>query len=193
MRTGDVDILLVPGWGNSGPDHWQSRWQRNLRTARRIEQASWDEPDAAAWSGQIRAAVANARRPVVLVGHSLGVAAIVHATGTLPTDLVAGAFLVGPADVDAFGQWPAPEGATAWPAGIATFAPMPMRRLRFATRLIASSDDPFCGIARAQEFAAAWGSDVSILANAGHINTASGYGPWPDGLLTFGLFLRGLG
>ena len=78
-------------------------------------------------------------------------------------------------------------------AGIATFAPMPMRRLRFATRLIASSDDPFCGIARAQEFAAAWGSDVSILANAGHINTASGYGPWPDGLLTFGLFLRGLG
>ncbi len=193
MRTGDVDILLVPGWGNSGPDHWQSRWDRNLKTASRIEQADWENPREAAWTARIRTAVANARRPVVLVGHSLGVAAIAHAGAALPAGLVAGAFLVGPADLDARAQWPAPEGAAAWPAGIATFAPMPMQKLPFATRLIASSDDPFCSIERAQAFAAAWGSDVSILANAGHINAASGYGPWPDGLLTFGLFLKGLG
>lgn len=193
MRTGDVDILLVPGWGNSGPDHWQSRWERNLRTARRIDQASWDEPDRTAWSGRIRAAVADARRPVVLVGHGLGVAAIVHAAGALPAGLVAGAFLVGPADLDILARWPAPEGTPVWPAGITTFAPMPSQRLAFASRLIGSSNDPFCSIERAQDMAAAWGSDVSIIANAGHINPASGYGPWPDGLLTFGLFLKSLG
>ena len=67
MRTGDVDILLVPGWGNSGPDHWQSRWERSLRTASRIEQADWSRPDRITWTARIRAAIADAKRPVVLV------------------------------------------------------------------------------------------------------------------------------
>ncbi len=193
MRTGDVDILIVPGWGNSGPDHWQSRWERNLRTARRIEQTDWEAPDRSIWGGRIRAAVAAAQRPAVLVAHSLGVAAVVHAAGHLPAGLVAGAFLVAPADTDTIESWPPPDGAPAWPAGVASFAPMPMQRLPFPTRIIASSNDTFCSIARAQALASGWGGDLSIIANAGHINTASGHGPWPDGLLTFGMFLKGLG
>lgn len=171
MRTGDVDILIVPGYGNSGPDHWQSRWARNLRTASRVVQADWEQPERAAWAGAVHAAVAARVRPTVLVGHSLGVATIVHAAAALPAGIVAGAFLVGPADLDVAASWPAPEGRDAWPTGIASFAPMPMQRLPFPVRLIASSDDPFCTIARAKDFAAAWGGDVSILANAGHINS----------------------
>lgn len=192
MKTADVDILIVPGWTNSGPDHWQSRWERNLRTASRVEQADWDAPERDAWVAQVRAAVAARLRPTVLVGHSLGVATIVHAAEHLPRGLLAGAFLVGPADVDATATWPLEPGRTLAP-GIASFAPMPMAPLPFPSRLIASATDPFCTIGRAQEFAAAWGSDVSIIANAGHINTDSGHGPWPDGLLTFGLFLKSLG
>jgi predicted alpha/beta hydrolase family esterase len=193
MRSGDVDILIIPGWGNSGEDHWQSRWERNLRTARRVEQESWDLPERDAWTSRIRAAVATAQRPAVLVGHSLGVAAIVHAARVLPDGLVAGAFLVGPSDLDAMASWPVPEGRGAWPPAVAGFAPMPMTRLPFTTRVIASSNDPFCTIERAQAFAAAWGGDLSIITNAGHINTDSGHGPWPDGLLTFGMFLKKLG
>ena len=34
MKTADVDILIVPGWQDSGPDHWQSRWERSLKTAK---------------------------------------------------------------------------------------------------------------------------------------------------------------
>lgn len=193
MKTGDVDILLVPGWGNSGPDHWQSRWERNLRTARRIEQESWDEPDEPSWSACIRAAVAGAERPVVLVGHSLGVAAIAHAAPRLPEGLVAGAFLVCPSDLDAMESWPLPAGLAAWPESLATFAPMPPGKLPFPARIIASSNDAFCSIERAKVISAAWGGDLSIIANAGHINADSGHGPWPDGLLTFGLFLKSLG
>ena len=193
MRTGDVDILLVPGFGNSGPDHWQSRWERNLRTACRIEQESWEAPDEPTWSNRIRAAVAGASRPVVLVGHSLGVVAVAHAASRLPEGLVAGAFLVGPADTDAIAAWPLPDGVPSWPAGILTFAPMPMQRLPFPVRMITSSNDAFCSIERAQAIAAAWGGDLSIIANAGHINAESGHGPWPDGLLTFGMFLKTLG
>ena len=38
MRTSECDILIVPGHENSGPDHWQTRWERQLSTARRVEQ-----------------------------------------------------------------------------------------------------------------------------------------------------------
>jgi predicted alpha/beta hydrolase family esterase len=34
---------------------------------------------------------------------------------------------------------------------------------------------------RAEFFAHSWGSRLSKIANAGHINAASGYGDWPDG------------
>ena len=49
MRTSDVDILIVPGLTGSGPDHWQTRWQERLKTARRVEQDDWDRPQRAAW------------------------------------------------------------------------------------------------------------------------------------------------
>ncbi len=191
MRTSDVDILIVPGWSNSGPDHWQSRWERNLKTARRVEQADWMAPDRDAWVARIAAEVDCSMRPAVLVGHSLGVAAVVHAASGLDPSKVAGAFLVAPSDVDAHEQWPRDDGQ-AWEAIAASFAPMPVGVLPFPARVIASSDDTFCTIERAQALGAAWGADVSILAKAGHINTVSGHGPWPEGLLSFGTFLKSL-
>ena len=63
MKTSEADILIVPGWLNSGPDHWQSRWERNLKTARRIEQDNWHAPDKDEWSGNIVKAVEAARAP----------------------------------------------------------------------------------------------------------------------------------
>lgn len=63
MRSSDCDILIVPGLGSSGPDHWQSRWQQNLSTAARIEQDDWDEPARDAWTARLTAAVEAAKRP----------------------------------------------------------------------------------------------------------------------------------
>lgn len=184
MRTADVDILIIPGWTNAGPDHWQSRWQRNLKTARRVEQADWDTPRCADWVHRIVEAVAVATRPAVLVAHSCGVTAVARAAPALSPGKVAGAFLVAPADVEGTDTWLARDGG---------FAPMPMVELPFPARVIASSSDPFCAVERARLFAAAWGADISIIADAGHLNTASGHGPWPEGLLSFGLFLKSLG
>jgi predicted alpha/beta hydrolase family esterase len=191
MRTGDIDILIVPGWSNSGPDHWQSRWQRNLRTARRVEQANWLTPDRESWVARIVEEVARAARPAVLVAHSLGVAAVLHAAPRLDLTRLAGAFLVAPSDLDSLASWPRDEDQD-WSAIAGSFAPMPAVRIAFPARVIASSDDAFCSIERAQALGALWGADVSILANAGHINAASGHGPWPEGLLSFGLFLKSL-
>lgn len=184
MRIADIDILIVPGWQGSGPDHWQSRWQRNMKTARRVEQADWERPRIDDWVERIVSAVRAAKRPSVLVAHSCGVTAVAKAAPLLTGTTLAGAFLVAPADLAGRTEWPATDGG---------FGMLPLERLPFATKLIGSSNDVYCSIERAQEIGAAWGADVSIVANAGHLNTESGHGPWPEGLLTFGTFLRKLG
>ncbi len=191
MRSSDVDILMVPGWQGSTPQHWQSRWERNLTTARRVELPDWVGSDKDQWVGAIITAVATSARPAVLVTHSLGTIAAVHAALKLPHGALAGAFLVAPADVDNPDTWPAANGI-AWPESGLGFAPVPLSSLPLPSMLLASSDDPYCRPERARHFAAAWGSELMEVGPAGHINAESGHGPWPDGVLRFGRFLAGL-
>jgi uncharacterized protein len=191
MRTADADLLIIPGWSSSGEEHWQTRWERKLATARRVEQDDWIHPDRAAWTGAIIDAVVSCRRPVVLVGHSLGVMAAVHAIDRLPAGAIHGAFLVAPADVANADQWPVTQGLRFNPAETG-FDPVPMRELKCPSALVASVDDPYCSLDRARALAAAWGSELILAGEAGHINAASGHGPWPDGVLQLGRFLRRL-
>lgn len=193
MKTSEVDILMIPGWSSSGDAHWQTRWQRNLKTARRIEQRNWLKPNRDAWTGTLISTVAKTDSdvPVVLVAHSLGVALVVHAAQHLPRNLIAGAFLVAPADVDHSHRWPQTNGYF-FDHPDHGFAPMPMEALPFPSVLVASSNDPYCHYERAQAMAGAWGSTLVPAGEAGHINEASGHGPWPEGLMRFGWFLKRL-
>ncbi len=184
MRTFDVDILIVPGYGNSDPDHWQSRWQARLKGARRVEQQHWDRPDTKLWPAQIEAAVAAAKKPVILVAHGCGVAAVAHAASKLPADRVAGAFLVAP-DAEAV--------ASKLPGVDAAFTPYPRDPLPFPSLLIASRDDKQCPYEAAGDMALDWGSTLVDAGSVGHIDTASGHGPWPEGAMRFGWFLKQLG
>jgi predicted alpha/beta hydrolase family esterase len=36
-------VLILPGWQNSGPDHWQSRWEA-LYGYQRVQQHDWMRP-----------------------------------------------------------------------------------------------------------------------------------------------------
>ncbi|TKB36133.1 MAG: serine hydrolase family protein, partial [Mesorhizobium sp.] len=98
MKVKDADILIIPGYTNSGPEHWQTRWQSKLSTARRVEQAEWTKPVREDWTASVAKAVNEAERPVVIVAHSLGVAAAVQAIPQFQKP-VAGAFFVAPPDV----------------------------------------------------------------------------------------------
>jgi predicted alpha/beta hydrolase family esterase len=99
MKTSEIDILLVPGWQNSGSDHWQTRWERNLTTARRVIQEDWENPDVDIWGDRMAKFASGATQPVIAVAHSLGVPAVVYAADKLRRSGVIGAFLVAPADV----------------------------------------------------------------------------------------------
>ena len=190
MRTADADILIIPGWSSSGPDHWQTRWERSLKTARRVEQAEWLKPDRAEWTSRIHGEMAAATRPVVLVGHSLGVIAAVQALREAPVK-PAGAFFVAPADIDNAQGWPITQGLSLDPHE-GGFAPIPLATLPCPSVVVASTNDPYCTHERARAFAAAWGSHLVEAGDVGHINAASGHGPWPEGLMQFGWFMRTL-
>ena len=58
---------------------------------------------------------------------------------------------------------------------------MPRGRLPFPSIVVASTNDEYVSVARAREFAEWWGSELVLIGDAGHINGASGYGPWPEG------------
>jgi hypothetical protein len=182
VKVADVDIVMVPGWTNAGPEHWMTRWEAKLSTARRVAQADWDAPIAGAWAEVVARAVIEATKPVVLVAHSAGVPTIAHALPVFDATRVAGAFLVAP---------PSEAFAAAEPA-LASFAPYPRRPFPFPAALVASRTDPACAFEEAAALAAAWGVALVDAGDAGHVNTASGHGPWPEGLMRFAGFMKAL-
>ncbi|WP_159586575.1 RBBP9/YdeN family alpha/beta hydrolase [Chelativorans xinjiangense] len=182
MKAKDADILIIPGYTNSGPDHWQSRWQARLSTARRVEQAEWRKPVCEDWVARLAEAVNEAEQPVVLVGHSLGVATAVQAIPHFRKP-VAGAFFVAPPEV---------TNPNIRPRHLMTFGPYPRDPLPFPAIVVASRNDHFGSFEAAEDIAAAWGAQLLDAGNAGHINAEAGFGPWPEGSLTFARFLSRL-
>ena len=169
-----LPVLVLPGLGNSGPDHWQSQWERRDPQCRRVLQDEWDNPDCADWVERLNAELAQQDAPVVLAAHSAACPLIAHwAAGAAARalDAVQAALLVAPSD---------PAGPN-YPKGPTGFNPVPRRGLPFASVVVASTNDPYVELARAREYASFWGSALVVLENAGHINVASGFGPWPEG------------
>ena len=166
-------VLILPGYGNSGPAHWQTLWERDHPAYRRVNQKSWDEPRRADWVGELARAVNAAPGRVTLAAHSLGCVAVAHwAAMSAHCDRVTGALLVAPPDIERKDA----------PRDVHDFRPIPMAPLPFPTIVVASTDDLYSDFARAEAWAKAWGSRLLSLGAAGHINRDAGYGPWPDGL-----------
>jgi predicted alpha/beta hydrolase family esterase len=55
------------------------------------------------------------------------------------------------------------------------------QRLPFRAIVVASRTDPHAPFAASQALAAHWGAELVDAGDAGHIDTSSGYGPWPEG------------
>jgi hypothetical protein len=164
-------ILMLPGYGDSGDEHWQSRWEATDRRLRRVVQHDWLEPKLEDWLGTLDRAVSACATPPVLVAHSLGCILVAH-WARWTRQRAAGALLVAPVDLDA--------GATIADT-VDSFRPVPLLRLPFRSVVVASDDDPYTTFARAEGFARAWGSRFVAVRGAGHINSDSGYGEWPQG------------
>lgn len=160
--------LIIPGLNSSGPTHWQTWFEEQLPGTVRVIQRDWSKADLPDWSTRIERDISRNPGRHFLVAHSFGALASVHA-GVRNSERIAGAFLVAPADPDKF--------------GIA--ADLPQEPLPFPTVVVGSANDPWIALWKAAEWADRWGADFVSLGEAGHINAAAGFGPWPEGLALF--------
>ena len=166
-----ANVLVLPGWQNSGLDHWQSRWEA-AHGYQRVQQHDWQRPLRGDWTARLEDVVLACDEPAVLVAHSLGCLLVAAwAAHSQLTHRIRGALLVAPGDpqreelVGTLGSW----------------TPIAQDHLPFPSLLLGSQDDPYCSFTRAQAFASAWGSQFMDYGHSGHINADSGLGDWPQG------------
>ena len=166
----DVRVLILPGRGNSGEQHWQSYWEASNPSFKRVIQQQWHNPELKDWVETLQAVISEERTPVVLVAHSLSVSLVAHWASRYHGPVRA-ALLVAPSDVEA------PD----YPPGAKGFAPIPLCKLPFEAVVVTSTDDPKVSLSRAEYFAAAWGARLEVAGAHGHLGAASGLNDWPFG------------
>lgn len=165
------NVLLLPGWENSGPKHWQSLWEQRHGYLR-VQQHDWIKPLRGDWVARLEEVVLLRDEPAVLVAHSLGcLLAVAWATRSKNTHRVKAALLVAPGDVE----------QQAIRDQIPTWSPIDLQALPFPSVLLASRNDPYCEFDRVRLFAHAWGSQFMDYGDCGHINADSGLASWPEG------------
>jgi hypothetical protein len=165
------NVLLLPGWQNSGPRHWQSLWEQRFGY-RRVEQHDWTTPLRGDWVARLEDVLLSCDEPAVLVAHSLGnILTAAWAAHSRNTQRVKGALLVAPSDPER------PEIRAQLPS----WSPVELRTLPFPAVLVASRNDPYCDFERARMFASAWNAQFIDHGDCGHINADSGLASWPEG------------
>lgn len=171
----EPQVLVLPGYMNSGAGHWQTRWESLHPTFSRVPMPDWDHPVRDAWCQTLDAAVHAADRPVVLAAHSLGCLTVAFWVSKYANAdalaKVTGALLVALPDPDGVG----------FPRDASGFEPVPLTALPFASIVVASTDDPYGGVPFSQCCAQAWGSQWYEIGARGHINADSGLGDWEQG------------
>jgi len=167
----DTRVLLLPGWLDSGPTHWQSRWE-HLHGWRRVEQSDWLWPKRGDWMARLEEVLLESPAPALLVAHSLGchlVAAWAAHSGH--TARVLGALLVAPPDLERDDM----------PPNLRPWRPLLRRPLPFAAIAVTSDDDPYSAPDASARLLREWGARQVGIGAAGHINGESGLGDWPVG------------
>ncbi|GAA1834357.1 RBBP9/YdeN family alpha/beta hydrolase [Agromyces salentinus] len=162
--------LILPGIGGSGPEHWQTQWERELPGSIRIAPSSWDEPRLDDWLAAVDRASAVAGDDTVIVAHSMGC-------------LVAGEWLArnpGRASAVLLVAPPDPDGER-YPDAASEFARIGRHPLDVPALVVVSEDDPYGGVAYAAGLAEVWGARLVSVGAHGHLNADSALGGWPEG------------
>ena len=163
-------ILIVPGYDNSGPEHWQTHIEKKRPDAIRVQQRDWLDANCEEWVLRLDEAVERYGDEVTLVGHSCGTMTIVF-WATRFGRPVNGALLVAPTDTE----------LDDLPPGITGFRPIPRSKLPFPAIVVGSRNDLYMDFERGKQFAQDWGAEFVDAGEAGHINAAAGYGEWKEG------------
>ena len=167
-----MKYINIPGLHNSGPGHWQTRWESRFPDKfTRVQQTNWTFPEKKAWVAVLHENIRHLPDPVILIAHSLGCITVAHWAKENNTSNVLGALMVAPADVEKSHR-----------ACFETFCPVPKDKLAFPSIVVASTNDQYAAIERSAKWAACWGSKFVCAGDKGHINAQSGLDDWEEGL-----------
>lgn len=168
-------LLLVPGLRDEAPGHWQAILASQWPGAVSLPALGRRNIDLAARMGQIEEAVRAIRGPLLLVAHSGGVIATVH-WARRTRAAIHGALLATPPLFEGPLGSEFPDLSEFKDHG---WTPVPRSPLPFPSIVAASRNDPLASYEGVCEQARAWGSRLFDLGHCGHLNPASGFGPWP--------------
>jgi len=172
-----IHTVIVPGVGGSEHDHWQSWLQRQLKSCSRVQQQDWNKPVLHEWIEQFIKTVQAIQEPIQIVAHSFGCLTTVAALAQHPelNQNIKNLVLVAPANPTRFGD-----------AGFARESQNDYQqyfhqlKLQVPTQMIISENDPWLNFQDALQLAKAWKIRPKNLGQVGHINVASGFGPFPE-------------
>ena len=172
-----IHTVIVPGVGGSEHDHWQSWLQRQLKSCSRVQQQDWNKPVLHEWIEQFVKTVQAIQEPIQIVAHSFGCLTTVAALAQHPelNQNIKNLVLVAPANPARFGD-----------AGFARESQNDYQqyfhqlKLQVPTQMIISENDSWLNFQDALQLAKAWKIRPKNLGQVGHINVASGFGPFPE-------------
>lgn len=179
-----ITPLMIPGLYGSELQHWQTWLERKLPGAVRVEQEDWDNPVLPIWAEKVLHYIDHLPGQVWLIAHSFGCLAGVVAASKRP-ERIAGAMLVAMADPARFNLQGFRQGELYVAAAGSIASQLPKASFNFPSVVVASTNDPWMSAEKALSWAEIWESRFLNIGEAGHINVASGFGPWPLGLDIF--------
>lgn len=170
-------VLIVPGLRDHVDAHWQTLLAAQLPQVHSVPPMGREDLDCARRVQAIEQAMDALNGPVVIVAHSGGCIMLAHwARSTRHAQRVQGALLATPPDF----EQPMPEGYPSMAQlDAGGWFPVPRQRLPFRSLVALSDNDPLGERERVLALARDWGSETVDLGAVGHLNPASGYGPWP--------------
>jgi predicted alpha/beta hydrolase family esterase len=176
MRQENGTLLIVPGYADSSPNHWQGVWLKLFPNAVKVIQKDWINVDEKEWVKTLDSAIQLTVQPITLVGHSLGCSTILYWINSKESKKsihkIKGALLVAPPD---------PHSKAYRALSIKGFDSFPLNKLPIPSILVASDNDPFLLIDQARYFADCLGSEFINIGKRGHIGEDSGLGEWKEG------------
>ncbi|MND97573.1 Alpha/beta hydrolase family protein [compost metagenome] len=150
--------------------------QAKLANVRSVPPLETNKLDCAARVQAIENELAQIDGPAILVAHSAGVLMVAHWAARHNRGQIKGALLAAPPDLNATWpeNYPTPDSlrANGWD-------PLPRTTLPFRSIVAASTNDHLASFEAAADLARGWGSELANLGDVGHLNPASGHGPWP--------------
>lgn len=174
QASSKATVLIVPGLRDHVDDHWQTLLAKKLPRVRMVAPPGKLNATLSERIAAVETEASATPDPLVIVAHSAGSLIVAHwAQRTERT--VLGALLATPPDLER----PLPTGyPTQTDLRANGWLPMPNAPLPFPAIVAASRNDPLAAYDGVLARAKRWGARVEDLGAVGHLNPASGFGPW---------------